>query len=25
VQGEETNIKITNPIDLVIAEKILED
>lgn len=24
VQGEETNIKITNPIDLVIAEKILE-
>jgi len=24
VQGEETNIKITNPIDLVVAEKILE-
>jgi len=24
VQGEDTNIKITNPIDLVIAEKILE-
>jgi 2-C-methyl-D-erythritol 4-phosphate cytidylyltransferase len=24
VQGDETNIKITNPIDLVIAEKILE-
>ena len=24
VQGEETNIKITNPIDLLIAEKILE-
>lgn len=24
VQGEETNIKITNPMDLVIAEKILE-
>ena len=23
VQGEETNIKITNPMDLVIAEKIL--
>lgn len=24
VQGEETNIKITNPVDLVVAEKILE-
>jgi 2-C-methyl-D-erythritol 4-phosphate cytidylyltransferase len=24
VQGEETNIKITNPLDLVIAENILE-
>ncbi|MBS4063144.1 MAG: 2-C-methyl-D-erythritol 4-phosphate cytidylyltransferase, partial [Chitinophagaceae bacterium] len=24
VQGEDTNIKITNPIDLIIAENILE-